>query len=402
MISDNKPVVTVLSRNYSTGLGLIRSLGSAGYTVDLVASARRRNSSDIAAASKYVRNSVEFLTDSVYGSKGEEIAEHLLGSAGKEDGQKVLFPADDYTTYVMDMNRESLKDCFVMPGIKGGKSGDLCRLMEKDVQGELAREAGLKRPFETVVSLGEEKALPPDIVYPCFIKPLKSVDGEKQEMAVAANRQELEAVLGHLRKSYPDRSVLVQEYLNIDKEYDVGGVCLGERIIIPAVIEKTRIAEHEVGVTMTGRLLPLDTLGDKTLKPLLKMLDYYGMFDLEFNLCGGSAYFNEINFRSGGPHFSYYLNGVNLPDIFVRGVTGQEIGQEEEKLKSFGKTFVYEKVAWEDFIHGFMNKSELARTISDADYTLLANADDPEPGRIFEKKIRLSALKNKTLKFLKR
>ncbi len=46
--------VVVLSRNHSTGLSVIRSLGEAGYDVDLVASANGKGKSELAAVSKYV------------------------------------------------------------------------------------------------------------------------------------------------------------------------------------------------------------------------------------------------------------------------------------------------------------------------------------------------------------
>ena len=42
-------LVVVLSRNYSTGLSVVRSLGSAGYTVDLVASSYKAGNAEIVA-----------------------------------------------------------------------------------------------------------------------------------------------------------------------------------------------------------------------------------------------------------------------------------------------------------------------------------------------------------------
>ena len=56
-----------------------------------------------------------------------------------------------------------------------------------------------------------------------------------------------EALCAHLRgmkEFYSDRSVLIQEYLDIEKEYDICGVCLDREVIIPAVIEKTRREEY--------------------------------------------------------------------------------------------------------------------------------------------------------------
>ena len=400
---DKKPLVIVLSRNYSTGLGLIRSLGSAGFVVHLVASARRRNSSSIASSSKYVMDSIEFLTPDIYGDEGKDITSYLVDFAKGSDRNMVLFPADDYTSMVVDMNRDVLKELYLLPNVGNLKNGEISYLMEKDVQGKLALETGMNRPYETVISLKDEITIPEDMVYPCFVKPLKSVDGEKTEMAVCATREELLNCLKGMQSQFAKRSVLVQEFLNIDKEYDVGGVCLGDKVYIPGVIEKTHVARHERGVTMAGRMVPCDVLGNQLekVKDMLVRLNYTGMFDLEFNCVGDEIYFNEINFRSGGPHFFYYHNGVNLPAIFVKGITGME-QDENTEIKEFGKTFVYEKVAWEDHINGFMSKKELRETIDKADFTLLRNDDDPAPGKIFERKIRLSALKHRVLNIIKR
>ena len=60
----------MLSRNYSTGLGVIRSLGAAGYPVELIASTRKKGSSVIASGSKYVRRTTEVLTPNIQGDSG--------------------------------------------------------------------------------------------------------------------------------------------------------------------------------------------------------------------------------------------------------------------------------------------------------------------------------------------
>lgn len=394
-MENNKPLVVVVSRNYSTGLGVIRSLGEAGYTVDLIASVKKPGSSVIASSSKYVRNSVEVLSRKIQGDTGENILEVLMEYAKNNSGKKVLFPADDFTTSVVDKNREVLNEYFVMPETKCGRSVTEC--MDKTFQSQIAKETGLLIPAEWNISLREEIEIPTDMIYPCFVKPVQSFAGHKTEMAVCDNKTQLYAHLLEMKSFYADRDVLVQEFLNIDKEIDLSGVCDDQKIIIPAVIEKTHIAQYERGVTMSGRLVPTDTLGETTDK-IIKMMQkfrYTGMFDMEMNICGDKIYFNEVNFRSGGPNYSYQLNGVNLPDIFVKAATGIEYTPEEETMTTFGKTFVYEKVAWEDYIHGYMTKSEMHKCINDADYTLLANDEDDAPGKIFFKRIRLSALKNR-------
>ena len=116
-------LVIVLSRNYSTGLSVIRSLGAAGYTVDLVASSYKEGTSAIAACSKYVRNSVEVLSRKIKGDAGNGLVDELLKYAGKYEEKPVLFPTDDYTASVMDMNRNFLREDFIMPSMVGGGEG---------------------------------------------------------------------------------------------------------------------------------------------------------------------------------------------------------------------------------------------------------------------------------------
>ena len=73
-----KPLVVVLSRNYSTGLSVIRSLGSVGYTVDLIASANKEGRSNWIASSKYVNRFVEIISEKVKGDTDNILLEELL------------------------------------------------------------------------------------------------------------------------------------------------------------------------------------------------------------------------------------------------------------------------------------------------------------------------------------
>lgn len=403
-MSKLKPFVIVLSRNYSTGLGIIRSLGAAGYRVDLIASTKKKGSSVIISSSKYLNKTTEVLSPKIQGDTGASLMEVLMEYAKCCGEKMVLFPADDFTASVVDSNRGVLDKHFLIPHTTRDSDCSIVDLMDKTMQESLAKKAGLLTPLAWRVSLKETVIIPEDVVYPCFVKPIESVSGRKTEMMVCWDRTQLKGQLMKMKKFFSNRSVLIQEYLHIDKEYDMSGICLDQKVIIPGIIEKIRVAEYERGVTMSGRMLPPDILGEtlERVKMLMKQCHYVGMFDVELNLCGDKIYFNEVNFRSGGPNFAYYLNGVNLPEIFVKEITGEERSSEDETITSFGKTFVYEKVVWEDYIYGYMTKRELHRCIKNADYTLLSNTDDPAPGKIFQKRIRLSALKHRVKHLLQR
>lgn len=390
-------LVVVLSRNYATGLSVIRSLGSEGYTVDLVASAYKPGRSEIACSSKYVRNYVEVVSKKVKTGEDYDLLNELTKYAGTTP-KPVLFPTDDYTASIMDLNKDVLEDIFIMPEIIGGKSGSMTEMMNKTVQGDLARKAGIPTPLEWIISLQEDDIdIPSDMVYPCFVKPIESITGYKREMGVCNDEEELYKHLRKLKRAFSDRSILVQEFLNIDNEIDFSGVCFGDKVIIPAIIKKTNVAQHEKGVTLAGKLVPFEELGelkDKIVK-MMQSFNYFGMFDFELSICGDKIYFNEVNLRSGGPNYSYFKSGINLPALFVKEALGIPHSEDEEKVDAFGKQFVYEKIAWEDHIHGFINKKELNAIIDNADIRLLLDDDDPVPGEIFNKNIKRQLIRQK-------
>lgn len=385
-------LVVVLSRNYSTGIAVIRSLGAAGYVVDLVASAIKPGRSEMAACSKYIRNAVECVSKKVKDGGDEALLEALLAYRGKNKVKPVLFATDDYTASIMDLNKNVLNDVFVMPQIIGGEQGSMTMHMDKTVQAEIARKVGLLIPREWIISLRDEIIeIPLDIEFPVFCKPIESITGYKSEMAKCDDVEELSKHLRKLKKKFSDRSILCQEFLEIDNEIDLGGVCLGPKVIIPAIIKKTNVAQYEKGVTLAGKVVPFEEMGDITDKviAMLKEFHYFGMFDMEFNVVGDKLYFNEVNLRSGGPNFSYYMSGVNLPKLFVDEAMGKGHTAEDEKVEEYGKSFIYEKVAWDDHIHGFMSKKELDAAIEAADIKLLYNDDDPAPAEYFLEHVKI-------------
>lgn len=393
----SKPVVIVLSRNYSTGLGIIRSLGVAGYTVDLIASVKKKGSSCIASSSKYIRNSIEVLTPKIYEDDGKDIIDSLWRYVENREEHFVLFPTDDFTTAIVDRYRVELSNKFIMPYVWEESQYTMSNLMDKTVQSEIAKSVGLKTPMEWQIDLSKDIEIPKDLVFPCFLKPLKSISGYKTEMAVCKDVEELKQKLLEMKNFYCNRDVLIQEYLNIDKEYDVAGLCLDQDIIIPGIIEKTKIAKYECGISMCGKVIKKEKLKDtiNKIEKMLRRFHYVGMFDIDLNVCDGEVYFGEVNLRSGGLNYAYYLSGVNMPDILIKYFNNIEIDEDICKIKNFDTTFIYEKVAWEDYIHSYISKKELNYLLGSVDNKLLEDDEDPKPGNVFNKKIRLSLVKNK-------
>lgn len=386
-------LVIVLTRSYSTGVGVVRALGAAGYTVDVIASARKAGMSKFVSKSKYIHHYEEIVSAKFYAAEetDKELLEALLKYKGRYEKKPVLFPTDDYTASIIDDNRLMLEDLFHMPGICNGEAGSLVSSMDKTFQSELARKSGILTPKEWIISLNaNEIEIPRDIVYPCFVKPMESVNGYKRDMAVCRGRGELQTHLTKLKHRNRMRNILVQEYLNIEREIDLSGVCIDQNIIIPAIIRKTRVAKYEKGVTLSGMLYPFEDMEPycAQINDMMRQYHYVGMFDMEFIVANKEVYFNEVNFRSGGPHYSYYVSGANLPAIFVDEITGNSHLKADETVDGFGRNFIYEKVAWEDYLNGYMSRSVLKRRLSDADFGLLYSKDDPAPYKFYIKEVK--------------
>ena len=404
---NEKPLVVVLSRIYSTGLAVVRSLGAGGYPIDYVGNCHAEGQSSIAAASKYINRSVEVVSRKVAGGGDELIMDELLKYADikKKDERIVLFPTDDYTASVMDANRNALKKIFVMPYITDGKEGLMVHKMRKTVQRKMAMEAGLNVPKEWIMDLREKDiVIPEDMVYPCFVKPAESITGYKREMRICRSEKTLWDHLLKLKNRYSNREILIQEFLEIDYEIDMSGICFDQKVMIPAIIKKTQVAQYERGVTLAGNVVPFEELDEETrlgLIRLMKAFRYNGMFDLELNVVGDKLYFNEVNLRSGGPNYSYFMSGVNLPVVAVKGLLGQSYNEEETKVKDYGKSFIYEKVAWDDYAAGFINKRQLKKMLAKADIRLLESVDDPAPTEMFNEKTAVEG-EEKRRKFQRR
>lgn len=410
-----KKLVVVLSRYYSTGLSIVRSLGEAGYAIELVVSSYKKGCNAPLLHSRYVRKYTEVVEKTVKesGYDSPKILEALLQYKGAQSEKPVLFPTDDYSVAVIDRNRSQLEEIFIMPTIVGGGDGCILEKSDKVHQSDMARQAGLLTPLEWIIPLEDKHIpIPKDMVYPCFVKPLASISGYKKEMAQCKDKKALRKHLKELRKHNKNRSVLVQEYLKIEQEIDFSGVCLDQEIIIPAIVKKLNVAKYEKGVTMAGKILPVDSLGElmENIKAMLRLYHYVGMFDMELNVVDGKVYFNEVNLRCGGPNFSYFMSGVNLPALFVGEALGRGHTPEQEQVTQLGKTFLYEKVAYEDYIHGFMTKQGLKDRVASADMTLITSFHkDPAPEFYFYKGVyatmvyrKLKKVKNRLVKSLKK
>lgn len=397
MENNTSALVIVLGWNYSTSLGVIRSLGMAGHTVDLYFIAKTKGGSRITASSKYLRRVTEHV-----GRDDDNIIVELENLYADEIKQCILLPTDDYTSSLIDRYHKRLSAIFLTPFVGDGKDGAITKLMDKSLQSDMALSFALNTIKYKKIFLPEKEEIqiPKGIVYPCFVKPLVSLDGRKTEMRKINNETELRAHLGKMRSHWSNRTVIAQEFIKIEEEYSISGLCVDQTIILPALLKRLYVGKHERGVTIVGKLVPLEEVISFTnqIKDFLKSLHYTGLFCIDLVRSKECIYFSEINLRSAGSLYAFVKAGANLPSLFVKSLLGIPWDETEAQV-TYGKTFFYDKVGWEDLILGYCTKKEFDQYLNTSNYTFMKDEDDPKPGRLLYKQMRKCYYK-KRLKML--
>ncbi|MDO4459125.1 MAG: ATP-grasp domain-containing protein [Clostridia bacterium] len=377
-----KPKILVIGENSVTPMGIIRALGQKGYDIDVVYFTKPDNKSDVIKSCRYVNRVTDI-------PKTETYRFYDVIKKDYADGNWFLFPSCDLSAELISKIDDETKKHVYM---QYSKSYSIPSLLEKNLQNKLAGECGLKTPNEVVVSLSDENpAIPNSVTYPCFVKPLVSATGNKTEMAVCGNSEELRKHLAKIRKTDSNRKVLVQDYLNITKEYTIGGVCTENEVYIPGIIKKKVIARLNKGVTLMGEIVPNSEIGENyaLVEAFLKKTGFVGMFDLELMITDNGCYFGELNLRAGGPSYAYTYLGCNLPDFTVRSIMDNSEPVPKDKPQQ-GKFFVNPKVLFEDYRSLLISSKEFKEILSGSDFNLLTDKSDPEPEKVF-----MSQVKNK-------
>ena len=186
---DNSYVI-VMGKNYSTSLGVIRALGAAGYKcITIQVSRKKQRIRTPELFSRYVEK--YFLA---FGNCESEVLRIL--NTLSEGGRKLVIPIDDYSAYILDRHYESLSEHFLLPSVNHA-GGALIEMMKKDRQKEMAAGSGIQCARSVVISRDEQNQyhLPPDLPFPCFIKPTISATTNKKNIQRCNSPEELRHIL---------------------------------------------------------------------------------------------------------------------------------------------------------------------------------------------------------------
>ena len=381
-----KPKVVIIGHGYLSRLSLIRSVAQLGSEVTVIVMTIGRHQSDsinqIDLYSKYIKRYL------YCPRKDSDVLIDLLLSKCVDPHQKViLIPDGDDVVSTIDNNKEKLKEHFLFPHIaKAPYSMDYW--MEKTHQKRLAKEIGLEVANALVIEIKDGKfQIPNDVNYPCFPKPLATMNGGKGGMRRCNNERELfDALMYIIETRSRNVKVLVEDFKQIDTEYALLGFSDGKDVIIPGVLQFLTVSKAHTGIALKGRVMPV--LGFEDLIDLFKQLvlsiGFVGVFDIDFFKSNNLYYFCELNLRYGGSGYAITRMGVNLPAMMVKSLSGESLEGIPSKI-SESAVYVNEKMCMDDWNGGFISLKEFKDYQSSASISFIQDDNDPSPWRIYRR-----------------
>lgn len=291
----------IIGDSTNNTLSVVRSLGEAkiGFALILVTDDDFCN----VQYSKYIDESHFYKV-----AKLEDIDKVL--ETYKDRGLKIICTFDAAAMYVDSIEEELCKH-FRTPA-NGKHIGEL---FEKEAQCRLAEQCGLTVP-KSQSYIRNNPITDITIPYPILLKPAVSVEGEKSDIHICTNEEEL---INALHSESRCEEFIAQEF--IDKEYEIN--CLGVRtengIYLPGGVRKIRHYPRITGACSFGLFQSMDKYDIQLdcIERFLEFANYYGPFSIEFLHKNGKNYFMEMNFRNDGLAYSATCAGANLHALYV-------------------------------------------------------------------------------------
>ena len=380
--------VVIIGNSYTTRLGLIWSIVPLGCDITVIAvghynkiAPNKNPSRPIDCYSKYVQSVLYFNEED--GKK--QLIELILAKCVDYHRKTILIPSSDFSASAIDENLSLLDAHFLYPHIKYTE-GAVSAWMNKMMQKDKAIENGLNVPEAVVLkSTNHQYDIPEGIKYPCFTKPMTSLNGGKKCVGKCCNRKELERILKTTDQNGIS-NILVEEYIEIENEYAVLGFSDGKDVIIPGMIQFLKGSNTFPGIALMGKVFSIHGYEEliTKFKSYIQDIGFVGLFDIDFFEADGKFYFGELNLRIGGSGYAITKMGVNLPAMFVKFICGEDI-RGMKCIFDGSAVYVNERISIIDWYKCKLSTKEYKDISHSADISFINSADDVAPQKIFHK-----------------
>lgn len=386
-----KQKVVIIGVSFSSRLALARSIGILGCDITLIAwGTSDHEKKPIDGYSKYVSRVL-------FCPKEEKPFINLLKEKCVDSTQKVILVPDcDFSVTMIDLHQEELTPWFLMPHINH-KQGAIVEWSEKLRQKKLAACLGLNVVGSTVIDIKDSKyTIPDSIHYPCFPKALASVAGGKAGMFRCDNKEDLSRALQDIStKKKVDTKVMVEDYMEIEKEYAVLGFSDGKNVSVPGVIQFVVGSKTQRGIALQGKIMPVDGFEEliELFKKFIIEIGLVGLFDIDFYQSQDKLYFSELNIRYGGSGYAVVKSGVNLPAMYVKFMMGTDVIGFDKKVEK-ESIYTNERMAFNDLSNNYISFRNYKDYVKSADILFIMDDDDGEPYKEYNNILRKVAVKN--------
>ena len=297
VIMKNKKVVIWGIDDYNV-LGLCRQFGNSEFDLTFVV---YRGTTNCATSSKFCKKYIVAPTI-------EDGYNYLMTNFTNETEKVVLINSNDLLAEFIDEHKSEFERFFTITGTN--KPGSIKEYNNKHTMGILAKEIGFKVPYTMVCKWDSNIS---NVIYPCILKPTHQTLGRYNEFKfkICRKASELKNTLNFVRH---DSEFLLQEYIPKEKDILVYGARMKDgRVCLAGALVRDRFCgtgESSHGVVTAN--IP-SCVNIQHIEKFLSIVDYYGLFSVEYGLYKEQAYFFEVNFRNDGTSHFFYQSGANIP-----------------------------------------------------------------------------------------
>lgn len=398
-----KQNVVIIGHSFSSRLSIIRSVAETGCEVTVIVMTADKEHNGKTSKNRKPMDCFSRYVSHVYYClrKDKDAFIRLLLDKCIVPNQKViLIPDSDDTVSAIDDHYDILKEHFYFPHIID-KPGAIAYWMDKSHQKEMAKSVGLNVAEAQILEINNGVySIPSNVNYPCFTKPLATMNGGKDGMRRCNNRKELAAALDDFIL-HRDRNgkILVEDYKEITKEYALLGLSDGEEVIIPGILQLLVISHKYKGIALQGKVSSISGFEDvvEKFKQLVKRIGFVGLFDIDFYESEGKIYFCELNLRFGGSGYAVTKMGVNLPAMYVELWEDGRIDKKQKVNIDGSAIYVNERMCLEDWNAGYISTFKFFQYLKNADIYFISDKEDVEPEkrfkRIYRRRVPYNTLK---------
>lgn len=360
----NKAIV--IGHDSLNALGLVQSLGREGVDVTAILECEK---SELIRHSNYAKEIIPV-------GDFDEVVEVLLTRFIGEEKIPV-FPAADGVALILNQNYEHLEEYFLIEHLTGAYTME--QLMNKELQIELAIKHKFNVPYSVCIS--KPFCAPEIMVYPCIVKPLVSCLGDKRDILIAQNAEELKDILDN-RVTFSE-SVIIQQFIQRDYEYCMMGCAFKDGHVYIPLTDRPVKFNHKLHEASTINYIEPVTgeiaVEVEKIKTLMNEVGYVGLFSVEFmhDKKDGLIYFTEINFRNDGTNSFIVHGGVNLPYLHYQDLLG--LPHKKYTPISESKKYIWEGIHFSNLITRGITFREWLNDLKGVDGFLYYFKDDKAP-----------------------